>query len=377
MEEIIIGVIGIIVTILAIIIGLPEFIKFIKKSRILKRKIVNKDCPPPDKDFRTYHIGNIEIPVSGIVTSIKKPFTYDEVNIIFKNEIFEEKEAYPKDIKQSKKYLLEKHRLKYNAEYVDNKIIRLDSLKQGHEDENDERGKLFLNMSITRYSDMLITNGMLDEPISIKSKIFTLREKYKYLPYSELGKSVFSNPPGVEVIVLSKNVNQSPNWQVILRKRSNNVIGYKNHFQVSASGYISLGHIDKNGKPNPFITACEETQQEIAEGLSFEPTDFKLLASALPWHGLCPNFIGYFESEKPVNQIIGDFRRDSYEGDIEAIPFNPNHVLKHIAENDWTPMSAYAMIAVLSSFYRKEEIDSIASSLKQKTCKDFLFHVDN
>lgn len=367
--------VGIIVTIISIVIALIQFGIFKRK-----KKIINKDTPLPDKDFRTFTIGNIDIPVSGIISSVKEPYSYNEVHIEFQEKRFEEKQDYPKEIANNKQYLIKKVIEKYSIEnYRDNKLVRLDSVFQGHENEDDKRGDLNLKMSVTSYGDMLATNSALDIclPNNSKRNSLTLRDILKYTPFTDLQQSFFANPPGIEVIVLSKNIRQSPDLQVLVRKRSNNVVGYKGHYQVSASGYMSLSHKDENNIPHPFITACQETNQEIAEGLLFKPTDFKLLGIGLHWHGLYPNLIGYFITDKMVNEIIGDFRRDGYEGEIYSLAFTPNDIITHIANNHWTPMSAYSMILVLSSFYNKSEIERIAMTVKHKSSKDFLLNAEN
>ena len=372
------SVISALITILLFIkpFAVMDLIKSIRnknKSKYLKSAKLTKDST-----FRYYQIGKIEIPVLPLVTSPTDPYKINDVHIEYNNEFFEENINYPKDIARLKKYLLSSviKQRKINIEKLSNNpLIRMDNLYTNPEDEYDRRGMLNLLFSKTHYFDMLATNAAIDIPISLSmNKYTTLREKYSNLFYRDnYNMSPFSNSPGVEVVVLSNNVhNHKSTKMVLIKKRSNQVIGYRNFYQVSASGYISIEHKDKDGIPNPFITAVEETKQEVAQIADFSPEDFNLLGAALHWDGLYPNLIGYFETDITADNLLRDFCRDNYEGDVYAIPFTPDDILNHIVEHDWTPMSAYAMILTLFANFSNEEIYNSANSLiKNKTIDCF------
>lgn len=172
--------------------------------------------------------------------------------------------------------------------------------------------------------------------------------------------------------LISRNSNQTPQNQLIIRKRSQQVALYRGWHQVSATGYISLAHTNPDGIPSPFVTAIRETKQEIADSLSLQPEDFKLIGLALKWEDLHPGFFGYIETIKPVHELLGDFRRDAWEGHPYGISFDPFTVLSHIATEKWHAISALSAIAALLAFYPRDEVESIAKTMPSKGFKDFI-----
>jgi hypothetical protein len=49
-------------------------------------------------------------------------------------------------------------------------------------------------------------------------------------------------------------------------------------------------------------------------------SDFKLLGLGIKREDLHPAFYGFIETGLPVSELLGGFRRDSYEGTLSAIP---------------------------------------------------------
>ena len=349
---------------------------------INKNKLDNVAISKPDENFYCYKLGNIEIPACPVIGSPETPFNFEEVEIKYRPRIFEESPNYPKELLGLKSYLIGKCKKRYKFEiFEDNIIVRLDDINQYPEKEDDSRGGLLIELSLTTYSSLFATNMALDEKIIpstdtgfITTK--TIRQKFAKLPYTDLSKSILSNAPGVEVVLISKNKMQNPKNQMIIRKRSNKIHFYRNHYQVSASGYMGLGHKDGNGNPNPFITGITEARQEVADSLILSPKDFKLIGVAIHWHGIYPAFYGYIETEIPAKELLGDFKRDSYEGELYAISFDPKTVLNHIATEKWTAISALAVISTLFAFFPRSSIESVAKQVPCKNAMDFLKYAD-
>jgi len=370
--------------------GTSEFLTpvLISKKALAEQKkpttISHLTIPAPDRNFHCYRIGNIEIPAMTIVGSPETPFTVDEVSIQYRPHSIEDDSDYPQALKDARTYLIEECKRRFSIkDFKDNTLIRLDDITQYPEDDDDRRGGLLIELSLTKYSSLLATNAALDvrvippsEPVSQSGVNQTLREAYGRLPYSDLSKSIFANAPGVEVILVSRNKSQFPEAQVLIRKRSNKVHIYQEHYQASASGYISLVHRDRNDNPNPFITSITEARQEIADGLMLSPEDYKLIGIALHWHGLYPAFYGYIETDLPVDDLLGDFKRDAFEGDLFAIPFTPKSVLQHVANEKWTAISALATISSVLAFFPRLEVEEVAKKLPTKTAIDFLSSIE-
>ena len=70
--------------------------------------------------------------------------------------------------------------------------------------------------------------------------------------------------------------------------------------------------------------------------------------------------------------LIGDFKRDAYEGYLYRIPFDPATVLSHIAEEKWHAISALSAIAALLAFFPKDEVELFAKKVTPKGFKDFI-----
>lgn len=343
-----------------------------------QKRYSNTNIPNPAKEFRSFRIGNFEIPVMPVVGSPETPFLYDDVTVEF--QPVSKDDHYPVELKAARPFLIKECEAKYKFKDLGAKDVmpRLDDVKQGPEQQGDKRGNLTIYMSLTTYGSLFTTNRSLDYSVIPKEGLIsrfttnqTIREAYCHPPYDDLGKSILANPPGVDVVVISRNLNQTPNDQIIIRQRSQSVLLYRGYYQVSATGYVALAHCDSNGIPNPFIAAISEAKQEIADGLTLSPDDFKLLGVGIKWEDLHPAFYGYIETGLSVNELLGDFKRDSYEGHLYALPFEPKSVLTHISKEKWHPASALAAIATLLTFYPRAEVELMARKLPAKKVSDF------
>ncbi len=358
-------------------------------SRILKDFIVHRakarytqvSIPNPASEFHCYRIGNLEIPVTPVVGSPETPFHLDEVTIHFQPLIKEQQPDYPLELRAARQYLIEETERKYGLKTLgdDDIMPRLDKIEQGPEIFGDKRGHLNIYLSLTTFYSLAATNRGLEYRVIPASGLVsrftsnqTIREAYCLPPYHDLSKSLLANAPGVEVAVISRSLSQNPKDQLIVRRRSQDVLFFRGYYQVSATGYMSLAHRDSNDNPNPFITAITEAKQEIADSLSLLPEDFNLVGVSIKWEDLHPAFYGYIETGRTVHELLGDFKRDSYEGTLSAIPFDPKSVLSHIIKEKWTAPSALTTISTLLAFYPRREIEAIARTLPAKEWKDFI-----
>lgn len=384
-------IIGILVFILGIIAKIVwDLIKdnYLRKFReyiVLKAKsrYVKSILPMPDKEFRSFRFGNFNIPAMPLLGSPETPFNFDEVTVHYRPINKEELKDYPIELKAPRSYLLGEIKKLYNSDNVGENDLspRLDYCQQGPELEGDRRGHLDIYLSLTTFASQLATNRCLDYRVIPQEGIInkfvknqTIREAYCSPPYGDLQNSLLGNVPGVDAVVISKNLDQDPIEQMIIRRRSNNVLFFQGWYQVSATGYMNLSHHDKDGIPNPFYTAVSESRQEIADSLELKPEDFKILGLSVDWHHLYPTFYGYFITGKSIAELLGDFRRDSYEGILYSIPFNPESVISHISKNKWTAQAALAAISTLLVFYSRDKVEKIARSFPAKEEKDFLLN---
>ena len=348
-----------------------------------KSRYTSFKTPPPSKEFHCFRIGNFEIPAMSITGSPDTPFHFEEVKIKFHPEMKEEKSDYPIELKAARQYLIQECVKRFNLKSVDENILpRLDDIEQGGEQEGDKRGDLSIHFSLTHFASLCATNLSVDQCVIPRKGLIdqftanqTIREAYTTLPYSELSKSILANAPGVEVIVISRNLNQTPQDQLIIRRRGQTVSFFRGYYQSSAAGYMSLTHSTPDGLPNPFVTAVAEARQEIADSLTSDPKEFHLIGLMLQWQVLHPAFYGYIVTGKSIQDLLGDFKRDSYEGVLSAIPFEPKTILTHLAKEKWTATSTLAVISTLLAFYPRKEIESIARDLPAKNWKDFLENV--
>lgn len=338
--------------------------------------------PDPPKGFVNYRLGNVEIPVMNLFGSPETPFRMEEVRIEFEPILFHQKPDYPVALAAAKPFLERVYCERYNLKEQDISrmtVPRLSGYKQAFETAEDARGGLTLSFNLSTFDTFLATNRSLDYavipqsgPLSRLTRNQTIREAYVRFPYS-LEESVLANNPGALAILISRNLDQNPKDQVIIQLRSKRVLLYRNCYQASAAGYMSQAHMGPSKAPHPFVTAWEETYQEVSDALKLQlqPEDFHLIGLALSWQDMEPFFYGYFETGRPVQELLGDFRRDEYEGWLEAIPFDPKSVLSHLAHHKWTPEGAIAMCATLLAFFPRDEVETIASQIPAKAARDF------
>jgi hypothetical protein len=380
-SEIIAFVIGIIVKVVFDLVD--DWIAQRVKRFVIQRaktRYASSKTPLPSKGFHCFRIGNLEIPAMPIIGSPRTAFQLNEVIVRFSPVFHHQQDGYPAELLSAQSHLVDQCKKRYRLSKTseENIVPRLDSITQGPEMAGDKRGLLYVNLSLTTFDMYFATNKSLDYEVIPKQGLFsrftsneTIRDAYVVPPYDDLSQSLLANPPAVHIVVISRCLSQEPKDQLLVRRRSQDVSFYRGYHQVSATGYMSTAHHDAEQIPNPFYTAVMESRQEIADSLSTTPEEFKLIGLSLNWEDFLPVFYGYIETGRSVHELLGDFRRDSYEGSLLAIPFNPESVLTHIAKEKWEPQSALAAVATLLTFYPRSEVETVARTLPAKNVYDF------
>lgn len=301
------------------------------------------------------------------------PLRMQDVNIDYVPEMFNQRADFPLELSAVIPFLRKEYTTALGAHAIqDNPIPRLNGYTQAGEGPNDERGEITLHIGLTTFGTFVGTNRSLDQAVlpSIGRNL-TLREKYVSFPYI-LEESKLANPFSANLIVVSRNPEQTPAAQMLIRMRSNKVALYRECYQLSASGYVNLEHKDSFGNPNPFVTAVKEAKQECADRLILSPSDVRLIGLAVNWEDLDLNFFGFTETNLTVASLLSDTRRDAYEGFLEAVPFDPTTVLQHITSNRWEPISVAAICCTLIACFGRQTVESIALTIPAKTWSDFI-----
>ena len=312
--------------------------------------------PPPPQEFPTFKLGRIEAPAMNLLGDPDTPFSCAEVRIeTDPASSGAHRPDYPIALKAAKASLEEMHRRRYShTEIADNPLPRLEELVQAGETEGNLRGGLTLRFGLTTFSTFMATNRSLDYSCipsdGILGRIRTIRDAYVRFPY-RLHESVLANPLSANVFLISRTTAQTPTEQVIIRQRSSNVALYRGAFQASAAGFVSVSHLDAQGRPNPFVTAVSEAREEISSLLPAEPAEYHLLGIAVNWEDLDINAYGFMVTDLAVADLLGGFRRDDYEGSMQSLPFEPECLLNHLVSNRWEPISVVASFIGVDSFF--------------------------
>ena len=205
-----------------------------------------------DNGFGFFKLGNMTIPARSLLGIPRAPLAPSDVAIEFEDVQHEARETYPKVLNAVYEDLLNRTFARHGLlreKLRDNPLARLDWWDQAPEGEDDSRGVVTLHFSKTSYFRIWATNDAIDMPFFEPGQTSqtTIRKSFCYAPYSELSHSVLADNPGVEVVFISDTPTQSPQRQVLIRRRSMRSAGYKGWYQVSASGHMSLAHRDDDG----------------------------------------------------------------------------------------------------------------------------------
>lgn len=348
------------------------------KRRRARARMEKRQLPDPPSGFPMYVRGNLQLPVMSLFGTPSEPLRIDELEIDFNPLSTPEVKDYPEALRDAIPALLAQYLgARPDKTITDNSMPRYLGYTQGGEREDDTRGQLTIKLGLTSYYNYCATNCSLDvAAIPGRSRFWswftnqTLRQAYMPVPYSPEA-SPFANPLSSHCIVISRNNAQGPPNQVLVRRRSSKVAHYRGFCQSSAAGYVTSAHRDKSNKPNLFVTAAHEANQELADRLQAKPEDYRLIGIAVNWGELDINAYGFIETGRSASELIGDTSRDSYEGTTEPIPFTPGAVFSHFAENQWEAMGAMALCQTLLAFYSDDEVDAAARRMPTRPWRTF------
>lgn len=348
------------------------------KARRARSRMHKERLPDPPAGFNMYERGNLQLPVMSLFGTPTEPLRIDDVVIEFSPHLTDVGPDYPQALRSAIPSLLAKYiAARPEKKITDNSLPRYLGHRQGGERENDTRGEITIRLGLTTYYRYCATNCSLDIAAIPRPAMFwgfvesqTLRQAYTPIPY--LAEAApFANPLSSHCVVISRNLAQSPSAQVLVQRRGDKVALYRGYYQSSAAGYVTSAHTDDSGRPNPFVTAAREVNQEVADRLKAAPSDYRLIGVAVNWGELDINAYGFIETGLSASELIADTSRDGYEGWIEAIPFTPSAVFAHIAQNRWEAMGAMALCQTLLAFFPDEEVDTEARRQPTKPWRSF------
>jgi hypothetical protein len=301
-----------------------------------------------DAEMPCYRLGNIELPVSMVHGIPGEAYGVDDVDIVDSEAVHHLRPEYPVALRNNYRSLLgaacKLHQVD-PARLRDNPMVRLDDFEQLPEGPNDERGKLVLHFSRTSYLQIWSTNVAADVIIPAENggERETVRQRFCAEPL-RLEKSVLANNPGVETVLITDAGRPLHERRIILRQRGARVAGYRGWFQSSASGHFSAAHVDDRGVPSPFCAAIAEAMQEIDHQIALTSKDYRLFGICLKHEDLHPTFFGFAETPKSATELLAAEARDAYEGYKSAIELDARTIVEHIANHDWFPISALALL---------------------------------
>ena len=348
------------------------------KARRARARMNKERLPDPPLGFNMYTRGNLCLPVMSLFGTPSEPLSIDDLHIDFNPGLTHETGNFPQALRDAIPPLLREYiDARPGKQLTDNSMPRYLGHRQGGERVGDKRGEITIRLGLTNYFTYCATNCSLDQAVIpdqgtiwgfIRNR--TLRAAYMPVPY--LAEAApFANPLSSHCIVISRNNNQTPANQVLIQRRGDKVALYRGFYHSSAAGYVTTSHRDQSDKPNPFVTAAAEANQEVADRLRAKPSDYRLIGVAVNWGELDINAYGFIETGLPAAELIADTSRDSYEGWIEAIPFTPSAVLSHIGKNRWEAIGAMALCQTLLAFFPDEAFDAEAQRMPSKTWREY------
>lgn len=330
---------------------------------------------PPQDEFPFKSFGKLELPVAYIFGDPEEPYSLEDFVVTMKDEIFHETEQFPSAIKAELPELEEIFYCSIPDRTVikDNEMPRMDDFSQEGESQENERGRVILKLSKTRFVHYCATNRSLEKDMyQSDDRKDTVREVLAPEPL-ELTNSLLGNPYSTHVSIISVNPKQKPREQVsVLRRKANSPI-YPRFYQ-SVAGYGSLAHVDTNGVPSPFATAVDESKEEFSKNLDIHIEGVKITGLCMSNEDLDLNFCSYFVTNQTAQSILNSTRRDAFEGQRSFIPWHPKSVIDHIVRNKWEPVGAYNMIMSLIAYFGDDAVNTAVASCKRKPWFDFLEH---
>ena len=164
----------------------------------------------------------------------------------------------PADIDKLRDDLLRNERSRYvrsQRKWYNDTLCRLSRIEV---DNRNEEEKVYLHFQKTNYDDHYLTNINLNNHILASGKQ-TIRDNYarNFIDIIDLGSSKLANPLGVSIFVVNRNTMKG-----FIGLRSEHVAMHRGYYAI-AGGHIQEHKDLEAGKPNPFLAAARETENEF------------------------------------------------------------------------------------------------------------------
>lgn len=304
--------------------------------------------------YPSFEIGRLIYPVEFLMGHPSESYNFDDIIC----SVTENTQKIPNDIEEKKIQLIDEFRqsLPVTASFFNGSTVRIEDWGKINTKKK-RNAQMMLLLSRGEYFDSIITNFCLDKKILLgdDNKFFSIREKYanKSVP---LKKSILGNLLGFTINVVSNDN------KVILTERSDRVALYPELYNTAVSGTIDPElDCDKNGIPNPFISAQREIFEEI--GIKVNLNDITFSALIIEYEHCKPELIGEVKIDKNIYEIKKLMRRANldhfeYERLIDDnIEFTPEIMYPYLKNNKWIPQAAICIIYSLIKKWGDERVE--------------------
>jgi len=145
-----------------------------------------------------------------------------DIDVVYEPVLSDAQEGFPKELQEAIPYLTDLYLSREPAITRNNYLPRLCDIDQASETDENRRGRVMLTFRQTKFYTFLATNRSLDHAVIPAAGIVsrftnndTIRQAYVKFPYN-LAESPLANPLSVHVVVVTKNLNQTPQNQVLI-----------------------------------------------------------------------------------------------------------------------------------------------------------------
>jgi transcriptional regulator with XRE-family HTH domain len=275
-----------------------------------------------------FQVGALKFPLARLIGGTgKSRYPYpDGIQTVFHNKPF----IPPDEILQNYYELLKLRRAEAKgAAFEQRGMVRLDDYAIGLSEPYDEPYPLKLEVSLTDYYTMMVTNRSLNT--RLPQSPFTLRDIYAKDPL-EFATSELANPLAVNLSLVT-----TKDWKIYVARRGNKVATNPGGFGPAVSGtgnpLLDLTSPEEP-KYNPFLTAQRESFEEVTG-------PYKPVFSEITFFGLARTLAFYFPflfgelrldmSEKEVRSLTPQDNWDAFR--LISIPFTIGDVTSFIKRN--------------------------------------------
>jgi hypothetical protein len=270
----------------------------------------------------------------------------------------------PDEIREATKEILKKKRRdaeKLGQVFVNHPGYKLLEIKVKRKiKKRKRRQKIYLSFGPTDFNASVRTNQSLDEPIleSKEGGCTTIRHKYiRKIDLNEpdyLKNSFLSNMFGVALVTITEDD------KIILQRRSRQVLmGPEKLTLATAENMIRGLDEDKDGKPNPFITAKRCIREELGEEIDLR--DVLFLGFGVRLDNLLPQALGMVKLRLKSSDIRFVKAKDRWEGRNFLEDFTISNLKKYFEEP--YSISDTAKLAILLTLIHELGFEDVERSL--------------